>query len=122
MPARRAGGSGVGPHIPRRAVNAPGRSGRGRRSRASRSAAAGASRPAWWSSTKPPPKDADASRDHRRARTDPWPGWPRGCQPDVGLAAGPARGAAVAAGPMRWVADDGLGRSRCAFGCAEARW
>src|SRR5262245_23492960 len=81
MPAGPTGGSGAGAHAPRRAVSASAISGRGRASRASRSAAAGASRPVWWRTTRLPLKDADASRDHRRARTGPGPRWPLGCQP-----------------------------------------
>src|SRR5690242_10895726 len=83
---RLAGGSGAARRLRRRAGSAPARSGRGRASRASRSAAAGASRPAWWRSTTPLPKGADARRDQRRAPAGPGPDDPWGCQPDLELA------------------------------------
>ncbi len=62
--ARKAGrAQPVGPPAPRRAVSAAATSGPGPTSTASRSAAAGGSRRAWWSSTRPRPRDVDPSND-----------------------------------------------------------
>src|SRR6266536_5949512 len=66
-PAGLAGRSAAGKRVPRQAVSTAAISGHGRKNKASPSAAAGASLPALWSGTKPPPKDADASLDHGQA-------------------------------------------------------
>ena len=68
--ARKAGRA--QPRRPGRAAGSRQRSGDirpGRKTTASRSVSAGVSRPAWWSSTTPPPKAADPSRSAGRYRT-----------------------------------------------------
>ena len=79
-PAGLAGGSAVGKRVARQAVSTAAISARGRKNKASPSAAAGASLPAFWSSTKPPPKGADPSLDHGPAQTNPHQMTP-GCAP-----------------------------------------
>src|SRR6266516_3375901 len=89
-PAGLAGGSAAGKRVARQAVSTAAISGRGRKNKASPSAAAGASLPAFWSGTKPPPKGADPSPDHGPAQTNPHqmtPGLPTNSE----LTAGPAR-------------------------------
>jgi len=63
--ARKAGrDQPAGRRVPRQAVSTVSISGPGRRSRASRSARAGASRPAWWSNTRPPLNGTDPHPRH----------------------------------------------------------
>jgi hypothetical protein len=66
--ARKAGRDSAA-RVPHQAASAAATSGPGPKTRASRSAAAGASRPAWWRSTTPRPEDLDRSGRSRRRWT-----------------------------------------------------